>query len=221
LVDAAGGAIPDGGAGLLRLDRVDVGGLTPAARTVRVVAATDVDNPLVGPNGAAHVFAPQKSASDDDVRLLDRALRHFAAVLDRDLGVDVRELPGAGAGGGTGAGLVGLLGAHLRRGVEVVIEAVELPRRIAEADVVLTGEGRLDATTFGGKVVAGVLEVSARARVPAGVLCGRADVRPDAAWVGDLIGLVGERRAFEDARAAIEELAAEAAAELGGLSSPA
>ncbi len=221
LLDATGSPIPDGGAGLLRLGRVDVRGLEPALRAIRVVAAADVDNPLVGPNGAAAVFAPQKGASPEDVRLLDRALGHYAAVLHRDLGIDVREAAGAGAGGGTGAGLLALLGAHLRRGVDVVMESVGLDDRIARADLVLTGEGSFDATTLGGKVAAGVLASASRAGVASGVFCGRAEVRPEGTWIGALVDLVGERRALEEPRPALEELAAAAASELGGLSSPA
>lgn len=219
MLDSAGQTIRDGGAGLIELDRVDVASMAPEARTVRVVAAGDVDNPLVGPSGAARVFGPQKGASAEDVLLLDRALAHYAAVLHRDLGVDLREMAGTGAGGGTGAGLVAFLGAHLRSGAEVVMDAIGLRRRIAEADLVLTGEGRFDVTSLRGKVPSGVLREAGLAGVRAAVLCGRADVRPQGLSVSSLVDRFGERRALDDARGALEDLAAEAARQLGGLSS--
>lgn len=220
LLDSAGQTIGDGGAALLSLDRVDVTSLPSSLRSVRVAVACDVDNPLVGPNGAARVYGPQKGASKQDAVLLDRALAHYAAVLHRDLGVDVRAMPGAGAAGGAGAGLIAFLGAHLRPGVDVVMDALGLRRAIAEADVVLTGEGRFDGSSLRGKVVAGVLGEARRADARSAVLCGRADVRPDGVWVASLVERFGEARALEEPRGALEDLASEAALQLGGLSSP-
>jgi glycerate kinase len=211
LLDAAGRAIGEGGAALLALDRVDVTSLEPTLRRVRVVVASDVDHPLTGPNGAARVFAPQKGASSEDVVLLERALAHYASVLLRDLGVDVRAMPGAGAAGGAGAGLIAFLGAHVRPGVEVVMEALDLAHRIALADVVLTGEGRLDDTSLRGKAPAGVLEAARSSGATVGVLCGRADVEPVGVRVWSLVERFGDRRAEEDAPRALEDLAAEVA----------
>ncbi|HXF71815.1 MAG TPA: glycerate kinase [Actinomycetota bacterium] len=212
LLDGEGREIGPGGAALLSLARVDATELVRLVRGVRFVAVTDVDNPLVGPSGAAAVYGPQKGASPEDVVLLDRALAHYAAVLHRDLGIDVRELPGAGAAGGLGAGLVAFLGAHLRRGVEVVMEAVGLRARVAAADLVITGEGSLDAQSLRGKVVAGVLDAAREAGVPAVVLCGRASVEVPGARVASLVERFGEERAMTDARAALADLAAEVAA---------
>ncbi|HEX6330945.1 MAG TPA: glycerate kinase [Actinomycetota bacterium] len=212
-LDAAGAPIGGGGAALLSLDRVDVTGLAPEVRSLRVTVASDVDNPLVGPRGAAHVYAPQKGASPDEVVLLDRALAHYAAVLHRDLGIDVRNLPGAGAAGGSGAGLIAFLGAHLRPGVEVVMEALGLADRIVGADLVLTGEGRLDQSSLSGKVPAGVMAEARRSGTPVAILCGAADVHPDGVWVGSLVDAVGRERALGDARSALEDLAARAARE--------
>ncbi|MGH2635599.1 MAG: glycerate kinase [Actinomycetota bacterium] len=208
LTDPDGRPLPDGGAALLRLDRVDLTALAPEVRGVRVVVASDVDNPLTGPRGAARVFAPQKGASPDDVLLLDRALAHYAAVLFRDLGFDVRSTRGAGAAGGAGAGLVAFLGAHVRPGVEVVMDAVDLRGRIARADVVVTGEGRFDASSLLGKVPMGVVAEAGRAGVRAGVLCGEAAIRPDGLLLESLVDRLGARRARDDASAALEELAA-------------
>ena len=136
-------------------------------RTVEVVAVTDVDNPLCGPAGASAVFGPQKGAGPDDVLLLDRALRHLAAVAAQDLGVDRSHEAGAGAAGGLGFGLLAFAGARLRPGVEVVMDAVGFEERIVGADLVITGEGSLDEQSLRGKVPAGVLRAAQAARRPA------------------------------------------------------
>src|SRR5204862_1143042 len=109
-----------GGAALAELDRIDASGLDQRVGGVRFVVASDVDNPLVGPHGASVVYGPQKGATPEDVEVLDAALAHFADVIRRDLGVDVRGRPGAGAAGGLGAGLMAFLGAEMRPGVQVV-----------------------------------------------------------------------------------------------------
>jgi glycerate kinase len=211
-LDAAGEIIRPGGGGLLALARIDARSLDPAVARMRVQGACDVDSPLTGPRGAAHVFAPQKGASAQEVLLLDRALGHLAAVIHRDLGIDVRGVPGAGAAGGLGAGLVAFLGARLRPGVRIVMEAVGLAERVATADLVITGEGAFDVSSLAGKVPAGVLETARAAAVPALVVCGRAEVRPPGVTVHALEDLVGRERAVGDARLALEELAASVAA---------
>jgi len=217
LLDAAGSEIGPGGAGLLDLARIDASGLDRAVRRVGVQAACDVDSPLTGPRGAAHVFGPQKGASADDVLLLDRALGHLAAVVHRDLGIDVRAVPGAGAAGGLGAGLVAFLGARLRPGVDLVMDAVRLWDHLEEADLVITGEGAFDASSLRGKVPAGVLAAARTIGVRALVLCGRAEVGPEDVEVMSLTERFGTDRALGDARLALEDLAAEVAE---GLSSP-
>jgi glycerate kinase len=177
-----------------------------------VVVATDVDNPLTGPEGASAVYGPQKGASPEDVDLLDRALGRFAEVVLRDLGVDVRAGPGAGAAGGMGAGLIAFLGATLRRGVEVVMEAVDLPGRIDRADLVVTGEGKFDEQSLRGKAPAGVLDAAARAGKPAIVLCGQAEVRPDGVRVEALADRFGVDEAMTRPAELLELLASEVAA---------
>ncbi|HZP89627.1 MAG TPA: glycerate kinase [Actinomycetota bacterium] len=219
LVDAGGRDIGSGGGSLLDLAGIDVGGLDPVVRRVRFVAACDVEAPLTGPRGAAAVFGPQKGASPGDVEVLDRALAHLAAIVHRDLGLDLRDLPGAGAAGGLGAGLVAFLGAHLRPGVEVVMEAAGLPDRIEAADLVITGEGSFDAQSLLGKVAGGVIRTAREAGVPVVVLCGRAGVEVEAVPVESLVERVGEARALEDTRVALEELAAAVAERASTLSS--
>ena len=173
-LDAAGERLPPGGAALLRADRL-VGGPDPRPQDVELVAATDVDAPLLGPRGASAVFGPQKGASPDDVRLLEAALGRWADLLEPYTGRQVREAPGAGAAGGLGAALLAL-GAHREPGVALVRELVGLERALAGADLVLTGEGTFDATSLSGKVVSGVAEAAAAQGVPCLVLAGQVRV---------------------------------------------
>ena len=151
LLDDAGQDLPPGGAALARLARIDVSGLDPRLGQCRVLAASDVFNPLCGPQGASLVYGPQKGATPAVAQELDAALRHYAQVIERDLGVRVLDLAGAGAAGGLGAGLVAFLGAELVPGAQLVAEAVGLRQKLAGADMALTGEGRLDAQTSFGK----------------------------------------------------------------------
>ena len=140
--------------------------------------------------------------------MLDRALAHLAAVAARDLGADRSREPGAGAAGGLGFGLLAFAGARLRRGVEVVMEAVGFQERLAAASVVVTGEGAFDAGSLHGKVPAGVLQASALAGVPVAVLCGVASADAPGAVVRSLVDLVGRGRALADAPGSLERLAA-------------
>jgi glycerate 2-kinase len=213
LLDERGAELRPGGAALVELARIDLGGLDPSVRRASFVVAIDVDNPLVGPSGASAVYGPQKGASPDDVALLDRALRHFAAVVYRDVGVDLRDMPGAGAAGGLGGGLVAFLGAKLRPGVEIVMEAVGLRERLEGADVIVTGEGTFDGQSLRGKTAAGVLRAAEELRVPALVLCGRQETDAPSVPVYSLAGRFGPAEAMERSGPLLQELAAEAAAE--------
>ncbi|MCI0818955.1 MAG: glycerate kinase [Chloroflexi bacterium] len=166
LLDASGDEIPPGGAALARLDRVDAGDLDPRLAGANVIGASDVTNPLCGPEGASFIYGPQKGASPESVRELDGALENYARVIERDLGVAVRDVAGAGAAGGLGAGIIAFLGAEIRPGVDVVAEVVGLRERLNGADLVVTGEGRLDGQTRYGKTVAGVARLAAAAGAP-------------------------------------------------------
>ncbi|MGZ8579032.1 MAG: glycerate kinase, partial [Actinomycetota bacterium] len=172
-----------------------------------VIGLTDVDNPLCGPSGASATYGPQKGASPDEVLLLDRALGHLSAVVARDLGVELADEPGAGAAGGLGFGLLAFCGAHLRPGVVAVGEAMGLEGRIGDADLVVTGEGALDATSLRGKVVGHVLGLAEIVRTPAAVVCGRADVEIAGVEVRSLVDEVGKQRALHDARFSVEAVA--------------
>ncbi len=155
------------GGRLLDVAHIDISGRDPRLTEARIRVACDVDNPLYGPRGAAYVYAPQKGATPEQVELLDRGLRHMAEVIKRDLGIDVADVPGAGAAGGLGAGLMAFCGAKLEPGIKIVLEAVGLADKMAGADLCITGEGRIDEQTAYGKTPAGVAEI-ARA---AGAVC--------------------------------------------------
>jgi glycerate kinase len=213
-LDAQGRELRDGGAALLDLARIDERALHPGVAAATFLGATDVENPLCGPSGASQVYGPQKGASPDDVFLLDRSLAHLAAVVHHDLGIALKDEPGAGAAGGLGFGLLAFCGARLRRGVEVVMEAVDLRGRMDGVDLAITGEGSLDAQSLFGKVPAGVIELASLLSVPIAVLCGRAEVAPEGVTVRSLVERVGQEAAFGDARRSLELVASELAADL-------
>ena len=155
-LDATGDEVEPVGGTLLRIARIDTSGLDERVRGVRIEAVCDVDNPLTGATGAAHVYGPQKGATPEQVAVLDAGLVHLAEVIEKDLGLQVADLPGSGAAGGLGAGLRAFLGAELRRGVDLVLDIVGLREKLRGADLVLTGEGQIDFQTAFGKAPAGV-----------------------------------------------------------------
>ncbi len=160
LLDAAGADLPPGGAALADLAHIDVSGLDPRLASLTIDVACDVSNPLTGPDGASATYGPQKGADPATVDELDAALANFARVVAADLGRDVGDVPGAGAAGGLGAGLLAFTQARLRKGVDIVVDHVELHRHVADADLVLTGEGRIDGQTRYGKTPTGVAGVA-------------------------------------------------------------
>ncbi|WP_104191961.1 glycerate kinase [Cryobacterium sp. Y82] len=171
-LDAAGEIVAPGGAGLVQIESIDLAGLHPHARAVRWRVAVDVNNPLCGPTGAAAVFGPQKGASPSDIAELDAGLAHLAAIVLDETGEDMTNRPGAGAAGGIPATLVPLLCAELVPGSTLVADAVGLAEKIANADLVLTGEGSFDSQSLGGKVAVAVARL-APAGCPVVVIAGR------------------------------------------------
>jgi glycerate kinase len=161
-----------GGRVLLEIDRFDFGGLDPRARSSRFLVACDVDNPLYGERGAAYVYGPQKGADAATVKILDAGLRNFAEAIVRSGRKDPSSIPGAGAAGGLGAGLVAFLGGELRRGAPIVMEKVRLAEVVAGADLVITGEGRMDAQTLFGKTPMAVADIAKSHGVPVIALAG-------------------------------------------------
>lgn len=180
--DSDGQELGGGGGALTRLVIADLSGLDPRLENTGFTLASDVDNPLLGVRGAATVFAPQKGASSADVVTLEAGLATFAAVLAGAIGpaADVSSCqPGAGAAGGVGYAALAVLGATRRPGVDVVLEFTDLARRIAGADLVITGEGSLDEQSLGGKTPLGVADAAAAAFVPVIAVCGRTTLEPD------------------------------------------
>ena len=169
-LDRHGNEIPPNGAGLLRLDRI----LAPKPKPrLRIVAACDVDNPLCGRRGAAFQFAPQKGADAATVRDLDRGLRRLARIVERDLGRDCAQIPGAGAAGGCGFGLMAFFDARLESGFEILRREIRLDALLREHDLVVTGEGSFDATSLAGKAPYRLAQLAAKTRLPVWGLFGR------------------------------------------------
>lgn len=165
LVNAAGRDIGPGGGGLAALARIEPPGET-TLKGVIIDVACDVTNPFIGPTGASAVFGPQKGATPAMVAELDANLARFAEIIRRDLGAEIRDIPGAGAAGGLGGGLVAFANGRLRRGIELVSEAVALREKLEGADLCLTGEGMVDATSAFGKTAVGVATIAKRLGIP-------------------------------------------------------
>jgi glycerate 2-kinase len=176
LLDANGNDLPYGGAALSQLARIDISGMDARLAQTAVRVASDVTNPLTGPEGASAVYGPQKGATPEMVTELDAALSHYADILKRDLGADVANIPGAGAAGGLGAGLLAFARAELVPGARLVFEALHFDERIAGADLIFTAEGRLDAQTAYGKAVGAVAAAGQRQGVPVVALAGAVDM---------------------------------------------
>lgn len=160
------------GGDLQRIASIDRGSVAAQTLATKYLIACDVTNPLTGPNGAAHIYAPQKGATPEQVEQLDAGLRHIAKLWREQLGVDVEQMPGAGAAGGVGGGMVAMLGAKLVPGAELVLDTIGFDQRINDADLVITGEGRLDAQSLSGKAVMAVARRCKAMNVPCVALVG-------------------------------------------------
>lgn len=196
LLDEADQPVAPGGLGLLDVSRVDLTDLDPRIRDAEVVLASDVDNPLLGPHGAAAVYGPQKGTSDADVELLDRALAHFRDRIAEASGGstqpgssaqpgmsvdDAAVTPGAGAAGGTGFGALAVLGAQMRPGADYIMELVGFEDALSSADLVITGEGRFDQQTLHGKGPGAVIDRAHQTGAPVWVVCGAAELTAEEA----------------------------------------
>lgn len=170
--DKTGKKIGPGGAALKHIARVDMSKRVALPKGVRIEVACDVDNPLVGPTGAAQVYGPQKGATPAMVKALDKSLAALAAIITRDVSVDILDVPGSGAAGGLGGGLMAFVGGVLRPGIDIVIDSVALRRKIKGCDLVITGEGRMDHQTAFGKTPSGVARVAKEAGLPVIAICG-------------------------------------------------
>ena len=166
LLDLEGNELSRGGAALAKLDRIDVSEFDVRLVAASIEVACDVNNPLCGPTGASAIFGPQKGASAADIATLDAALNRFGEIVKRDLGSDVSKIPGAGAAGGLGAGLMAFTNARLRLGADIVLEAVGLDEKLDEADLVIVGEGQFDRSTVFNKSPVAVAERARQRGIP-------------------------------------------------------
>ncbi|NMB01356.1 MAG: glycerate kinase [Firmicutes bacterium] len=170
--DAEGELLGSGGGELARLARIDASRIDPRLHDVRIEVACDVNNPLTGPQGAAQIYGPQKGATPEMVEFLDAALARYDLILQRDLNQDVGKVPGAGAAGGLGAGLMALLNGKLVSGIELVLDVLGFDEKLQGAKLVLTGEGKFDAQSAFGKVPMGVARRAKGAGIPCVVVAG-------------------------------------------------
>ena len=175
-LDEEGNRLEGSGADMSEVCDVDLSQVDPALGEAVFTVACDVDSPFCGTQGAAYVFAPQKGASPEQVKILDEGMSHFASVMKKLTGIDVINIPGAGAAGGIGGTMVSFLGAELKSGAEMVLDAVRFDEVLSDTDMVITGEGCLDGQTMTGKLPYCVAQRSAKADVPVAAVCGRAEV---------------------------------------------
>jgi len=216
LLDVRDREIGPGAEALAPLARIDPAKIHPRLRETEIRVACDVDNPLLGPHGAARIFSPQKGATPAQVEEIEKDLAHLADVIQRDLGLDVRAIPGGGAAGGLGAGAVAFLGARLMSGAEWVLGAIEIDKHLARADLVLTAEGRFDAQSLGGKAPMALARRAAAAGIPCAVIPGSTGPGYEPALeqgVSAVFPLVRGNVTLSDALARPRELLAERAAE--------
>ena len=189
------------GKSLGRISRIDTTQADLLLEGVKITVMCDVDNPLCGPSGAAHVFAPQKGADSRMVDRLDEGLGSLASVIHRQLGADIVNLPGAGAAGGMGGGCVAFLGAALKPGIEAILDLVEFDSHLNGANLVITGEGRIDSQSFRGKVISGITRRTRAKSIPVIAIVGSIDQSASAAYdlgVTALFGINREGKAFAD-----------------------
>jgi glycerate 2-kinase len=178
LADARGDEVGRGGGALGAVRSLDLAGLHPGLSSAEVVVASDVDNPLLGPRGAAAVYGPQKGAAPAEVARLDAALGRWADAVQRATGLDLAGMPGAGAAGGVGFAAMAVLGATLQPGIELILELVGFPAALSGAGLVITGEGSLDRQTLHGKAPAGVAATARTAGIPVVAVAGRSLLSP-------------------------------------------
>ncbi len=213
--DAGGKELGFGGGELARLALIDTSRLDPRIRDCEITAACDVTNPLCGETGASFVYGPQKGATPEMVRILDSNLRHYAQALKEQLGIDIAQIPGSGAAGGLGAGLMAFCGARLKSGIDTLLDAVGFDNLLPDADLVITGEGRIDGQSVYGKVPVGVARRAKKYGVPVIAIGGA--IGSDAGPVYDcgvdaLLGITHEPMPLEEAMERAEELLCRAAA---------
>lgn len=215
--DRTGHSFVPVGATLSDIDSISADRLYTKEKDVQIVTMCDIDNPLCGAQGAAAVFGPQKGATAEMVTMLDAGLAHLAWVAKRDLNADILHMPGAGAAGGMGGGMVAFFSSELQMGIETVLDTVGFDQLLADASLVLTGEGRIDGQSLRGKVVVGVARRAKKAKVPVFAVVGDIGDGSEAAYLEGVTGIFSinrvavpysqaKLRAREDLRLTVENL---------------
>ncbi|RKY57040.1 MAG: glycerate kinase, partial [Candidatus Neomarinimicrobiota bacterium] len=156
-----------------KCESFSMGNIHPAVKNSRFIVACDVDNPLLGPKGAVYVYSTQKGATDEILPILETNMKHFYNIVEHILNISVIEYPGAGAAGGLGAGLIAFLGANLKSGVDIILDAVEFEKQTKNVDLIFTGEGKIDSQTAYGKTIAGVLKIAQKNNIPVIAIAGK------------------------------------------------
>lgn len=170
--DESGQLLNEGGGYLTNLAYYDDSTFDPRIKESSFIIASDVTNPLCGPQGASMVYGPQKGATSEMIKILDKGLSNLAKVIYQQKGIDVRNIPGAGAAGGMGATFIAFFNATLRSGIDIVMEKIQFSQKLREGDLVITGEGKLDQQTLSGKVIVGVSRLAKKLQIPVIALCG-------------------------------------------------
>lgn len=202
LLTASNEQIGPGGGHLATLNSIDLSELDQRIREMETVVACDVNNPLTGKEGASHVYGPQKGATPEMIEELDANLAHFNKIVQRDLSKSVGDVPGAGAAGGLGAGLMAFLNASLKSGIEIVTEATQLSKQFAGADLVITGEGQINFQTVFGKTPVGVAKVAKTHNIPVIAIAGSIADRSDGVYnagIDAIVDIVPEPMSLETA----------------------
>lgn len=176
--DKDGKTLNKGGEALSKLHSIDLRDLDPRLKNTEILIASDVKNPLCGPQGCSAVYGPQKGATPQDVEFLDKALENYAAIAKRDVGIDIKNVPGAGAAGGLGAGLMLFANGNMEPGIELVLKIIGFDEIVKDADLVFTGEGFSDSQTANGKAPVGVASIAKKSDIP--VICLSGGISADA-----------------------------------------
>ena len=213
-LDHGGKALSDGGAALSELAHIDLATIHPGLKSAEIIGATDVTNTLCGPTGASAVYGPQKGASTEMINRLDSALMHLSDIIQSDIGINVLDKPGSGAAGGLGAGLLAFANAELRSGIDMVCDVLEFEKHINGADLVITGEGRSDASTIFDKAPMGVARKASAHNVPTVVLAGSLGKGYEELYengISAVVCIADRPMAFEQSLSRTEELLESAA----------
>ena len=171
-LDKDGKELEPVGKNLLNIAKIDTASLNRRVKTANFIVMCDVTNPLIGPNGATYVFGPQKGANAKQLKLLESGMKNYAAKIKETLGADVANLPGGGAAGGMGAALTAFCGASLQSGIKTILDLINFENIIADADLIITGEGRIDGQSAGGKVLDGIGRYAKKRNIPVIALTG-------------------------------------------------